>query len=92
MKEEVLEQIDILVERIYSVDKPGLDEGFAALIRGLLALVDRIPAEAVTQLNEILLQLEAAYIKKDLVELADILIYELKVLLEGKSCGLCGEK
>lgn len=74
MKETLLEIIDQLVDVIYSVDQKGLDLKFIEFLDGIEQYIQSNKIE----LNQELLMLQTAYINKDLVQLADILLYEIK--------------
>lgn len=82
MLELVLEKIDNLIEILYSVDKNGIDENFMELIEVLLQLVEAEKLTGNVEFNQILMELQNAYVKKDLVELADVLKYRLKLFLQ----------
>lgn len=82
MRETVLQQIEDMVAIIYSIDKQGLDKAFVELIDNLLKLVDKEQLEGNEGFNQVLLNLQESYIKKDLVELADVLQYQLRLFLE----------
>lgn len=82
MKGEVLLQIDKIIEIIYSVDKVGIDNEFLVLIDMLVASVNEEQIAENSSLNTILLNLQEAYEKRDLVDLADVLLYQLKVFFE----------
>lgn len=82
MRKAVLQQIDKLVIIIYSIDKAGLDKAFIDLIDMLMKLIEEESFADCIELNQILLELQNAYVKKDLVDLADVLQYSLKTFLE----------
>ena len=78
MVEKIFGQIDTLVEILYSVDKDDIDKKFMELVEGLLQLIETENLAGNPEFNNILLELQNAYVKKDLVELADVLNYRLK--------------
>lgn len=82
MVEQVLEKIDTLIEILYSVDKNDIDKNFMELIESLLQLVEVENLAGNLEFNQILMELQNAYVKKDLVELADVLSYRLKPFVE----------
>lgn len=82
MRDEVLLQIDKIVDIIYSVDKVGIDDEFLSLIDVLALAVNQEQLSENSSLNAILLNLQEAYEKRDLVDLADVLLYQLKVFFE----------
>ena len=82
MREVVLQQIGRIINIIYSIDKIALDEAFAVLIESLFKLVEEEIFISNGEFNQILVELEDAYTKKDLVDLADVLLYRLKPFLE----------
>lgn len=82
MIECVLEKIDNLVEILYSADKNDIDKNFMELIESLLQLVEEENLAGNLEFNQILLELQNAYVKKDLVDLADVLNYRLKPFIE----------
>lgn len=82
MREECFAQIEKIVDILYSPDKAGVDEAFVELIDKLFALIEKEGLAESLELNQILLNLQNAYAKKDLVDLADVLLYQLKVFLE----------
>jgi hypothetical protein len=82
MREECFAQIEKIVDILYSPDKVGVDEAFVELIDKLFALIEKEGLAESLELNQILLDLQNAYAKKDLVDLADVLLYQLKVFLE----------
>lgn len=82
MRENILQQVDSIVEILYSVDKVGLDKAFVVLVESLFKLVEEENLINSVEFNQILVELESAYTKKDLVDLADVLLYKLKVFLE----------
>ena len=84
MKEKVIQKIDDIVEIIYSIDKVNLDQAFVELIDCLVAYIDQEQLVNNVELNEILLNLQNSYSKKDLVELADVLLYQLKAFFESE--------
>ena len=82
MVEQVLNKIDNLVEILYSVDKNDIDKNFMELIESLLQLVEAENIAGNLEFNQILVELQNAYVKKDLVDLADVLNYRLKPFIE----------
>jgi hypothetical protein len=82
VREECFAQIEKIVDILYSPDKAGVDEAFVELIDKLFALIEKEGLAESLELNQILLNLQNAYAKKDLVDLADVLLYQLKVFLE----------
>lgn len=82
MKDEVLLQIDKIIEIIYSVDKIGIDNAFLVLIDMLVAAVNEEQIAENSSLNVILSNLQEAYERRDLVDLADVLLYQLKIFFE----------
>jgi CRISPR/Cas system-associated protein Csm6 len=82
MREECFAQIEKIVDILYSPDKVGVDEAFVELLDKLFVLIEKEGLAESAELNQILLELQNAYAKKDLVDLADVLLYRLKVYLE----------
>lgn len=79
---QVIDKIDNMVEILYSVDKNDIDKNFMELIESLLQLVEVENLAGNPEFNQILTELQNAYVKKDLVELADVLNYRLKPFVE----------
>lgn len=82
MKEKLLKQIEQMISVIYSVDKAKLDENFTELIDCLIKAIDEEYIPVNENFNDILIKIQMAYEKKDLVELADLLLYQLKEFCE----------
>lgn len=80
-EKDITEKIDRLVATIYSPDQNGINDKFVdflGALEGYLATTDK----NVQGIEEVLKQIEMAYRIKDYIALADILLYELKPLIE----------
>ena len=82
MKATILQQIEKLIEVIYSIDKNGIDKAFLELVDSLIPFMEEEGLAGDMEFNTILTELQNAYVKKDLVELADVLNYRLKLFVE----------
>lgn len=82
MRKVIIEQIERIIEILYSVDKNDIDKNFMNLIESLLQLVEVENLVGNPEFNQILTELQNAYVKKDLVDLADVLNYRLKPFVE----------
>lgn len=80
-EKDVVKKIDKLVETIYSPDQTGINEKFIDFLGGLEVYL-ATPDKSVQGIEEVLKQIEMAYGIKDYIALADILLYELKPLIE----------
>lgn len=70
---ELEEQLEKIVSIIYMPDKPNFETEFVAL----LDLIEKNLSK-ISDVNRHMLSLQNAYVKKDYVDLADELLYELK--------------
>lgn len=77
MKEELLENIDNLVKSIYELSTKEIETGFIQLLDSIEPLVS---ADVGIDWNTLLINIQEAYVNKNYVELADLLLYELKVV------------
>lgn len=77
MKEELLENIDNLVKSIYELSTKEIETGFIQLLDSIEPLVS---SEVGIDWNTLLINIQEAYVNKNYVELADLLLYELKVV------------
>lgn len=79
MMEEIGSQIVKLVNIIYTPDQKDFDKEFIVFL-DLMDVYLTKQAEN-EQLMKMLMTLQEAYIKKDYVEIADVLLYEIKEIL-----------
>ncbi len=77
MKEELLENIDNLVKSIYELSTKEIETGFIQMLDNIEPLVS---TEVGIDWNTLLINIQEAYVNKNYVELADLLLYELKVV------------
>lgn len=83
MREKVLEKIEALVDIIYTPDQNGVDHGFIELIDTIGLYIHEVEQSGKSvELDKELQSLQMAYIKKDYVLFADVLLYELKTAIE----------
>lgn len=84
LNEAVLAGIEKVTDSIYSPDQEELDSAFLELLNELMAFVESMAQSGYSvDMTEELTAIESAYAKRDLVELADILLYDMKpVFLE----------
>lgn len=75
MKEELLKNIDNLVKSIYELSTKEIENGFIQLLDSIEPLVS---AEMEIGWNTLLINIQEAYVNKNYVELADVLLYKLK--------------
>ena len=84
MNKSVLEAIEGLVDAIYSPDQEQVDKRFSGLVEELIAFVDAMQKAGYTvDLTKELMAIQSAYERKDYVELADVLLYDMKPEFEG---------
>lgn len=80
MFEGVLSAIDDLINEIYTIDQNQLDKKFVVFIDKLNGLISELAAiDFQVDISEETLVLQNCYEKRDLVELADYLLYNLKI-------------
>lgn len=75
LKEELLKNIDNLVKSIYELSTKEIENGFIQLLDSIEPLVS---AEMEIDWNTLLINIQEAYVNKNYVELADVLLYKLK--------------
>ena len=76
MMEKISSQIDKLVNIIYTPDQKDFDREFIIFLDLMDTYAVKQPANE--QLMKMLVTLQQAYIKRDYVEVADVLLYEIK--------------
>ena len=82
-KENLIEKIDALVHTIYTPDQIDIDGKFIQFLEAVEACTnEEILAEKIPDINQVLLKVQSAYVIKDYVTLADILLYEIKEKME----------
>lgn len=72
MSSKISDQVKNVVEIIYTPDKNNFEQEFMKLLDILDGEI-----EDSTEMQKILLDIQEAYMKKDYVQLADILLYKL---------------
>ena len=86
MNEKPLEKIDELINIIYTPDQDGLDQAFLQVLDSFGEMIREMSELGyMVDMTEELVSLQEAYIKKDYIELADSLLYEIKPQLQGIS-------
>lgn len=79
LNEKPLSVLEDLVNIIYSPDQEGLDNAFVDILDAFTELVEGMAVKGYTvDMTEELMLLQSAYMKKDYVELADVLLYDIK--------------
>lgn len=81
MKYAIQKNIEQLVGAIYKLEMKKIDAEFIGLLDNIESYVELHPDE---NWNGVLLHIQESYVKKDYVELADALLYELKPRLVGE--------
>ena len=77
-KENLIEKIDALVHTIYTPDQIDIDGKFIQFLEAVEACTNEgILAEKIPDINQVLLKVQSAYVIKDYVTLADVLLYEI---------------
>lgn len=79
MGERLINDIDELVGAIYKVEQKQIDAKFIQMLDGLDAY---IKAHQQSGWDALLMELQTAYVNKNYVQFADILLYDLKPLIE----------
>lgn len=83
MNKGVLEAIERLITIIYEPDQDGLVEEFSKLVEEFMTFIQKMYEIGYTvDINEELLKVQHAFEKKDYIQLADILLYEVKPSFE----------
>lgn len=83
MTEKVLNAIENLVESIYCQECDKVHEMFLQLADAFMVFINEVSAIGYTiNIDEEVRALQQAYIKKDYVELADVLLYMVKPQFE----------
>lgn len=78
------EKIDDLVLTIYTPDQELLDEKFIAILDGLEVFMEEMKENAgiVNSMNEILVGVQQAYVVRDYIYMADLMLYGIKEILK----------
>lgn len=85
----VLEQIEELVQEIYTPDQKKINERYLAFVEAIAAFIEEMQIQGYTvDLRADLEKIQNAYIKKDYVLLSDILSYEMKKDFENLEASL----
>ena len=78
-KEKVIEKIDEIVHAIYTPDQIDIDGKFIQLLEAIEVCANTgLLADKLPDINQVLLKVQSAYVIRDYVTLADILLYEIK--------------
>ena len=80
MNNDLVQVIDEIVEVIYRLEIKEIEKKIVDLLDGLELHIKENPNK---EWDEVVINLQNAYVKKDYVELADILLYDMKMLLYG---------
>lgn len=78
MREKVINKIDQLVKMIYQMNQKEIDRSFIEMLDGLGKYIG---VNSMDKVDGILLEIQEAYIKKNYVCMADLLLYELKAVI-----------
>ena len=79
LNEKPLEMIENLVKIIYSPDQIDLDNAFIQVLDSFSEMIMKMEEIGYrVDMTEELELLQAAYVKRDLTELADVLLYDVK--------------
>ena len=70
-----MNQIDCVVKMIYKMDQKEIDRSFVEMLDGLVQYINE---RSTDKINGVLLEIQEAYMKKDYICMADLLLYELK--------------
>ncbi len=83
LNEKPLSVLEEMVNIIYSPDQEGLDHAFINILDAFTELVEEMATLGYTvDMTEELMLLQSAYMKKDYVELADVLLYDIKPAIQ----------
>lgn len=83
INKEPLDAIEKMVDIIYSPDQDGLDSAFVQILDSILGFIENMAKEGyLVDMTEELKLLQDAYLKKDYLELADALLYDIKPEIE----------
>jgi hypothetical protein len=83
LNEKALLAIEEMVEIIYSPDQEELDQEFIKVLDAFEEMVKEMETRGYyVDMTEELGILQTAYLKKDYIELADVLLYDVKPELE----------
>lgn len=74
----MLDLIDQVVKVIYQMDQKEIDRSFVEMLDGLAQYIDE---NSMDRINGTLLEIQEAYMKKNYVCMADLLLYELKTAI-----------
>ena len=82
-KDNLKKRIDDLVEEIYTPDQKDIDNKFIAVLEAIENDMNTsLLADKIQDINQVLLKIQSAYVIKDYVTLADVLLYEMKEKLK----------
>lgn len=81
MDDKLVIVIDDVVDAIYKLEIKKIDAKFVELLDGLDSFIRENPDE---KWDNVVIALQNAYIKKDYVEFADVLLYDIKPLIQEK--------
>lgn len=83
LNEKPLAAIEEMLNIIYSPDQEGLDHAFVEILDSFTEMIEGMAVKGYSvDMTEELTLLQNAYLKKDYVELADALLYDIKPELE----------
>ena len=87
ISEKILVTIEELINIIYSPDQNGFDRVLLQILDMFDKMIqDMLELGYTVDMTEELLPLQNAYMKKDYVELADILLYDIKPKIQEILC------
>lgn len=82
MNDDIIELLENLVDIIYTPDQEGLNEAFIRLMDVLMNFLSQENLPGELDINQELLDIQNAFVKKDYGELADVLHYDLRRKIE----------
>ena len=83
LNEGSLMAIEELANIIYSPDQEELDKAFVNVVDAFTKMIEEMASLGYTvDMTEELMMLQKAYMKKDYIELADVLLYDIKPELQ----------
>lgn len=84
MTKKLFQEIDNLVNEIYTIEQVKINDYFQAFLKELLVFIENMNNTGYTiNMDEELLNLQKAYEGKDYGLMADILLYDIKNNLVG---------
>ena len=82
MEDNIIKLSEDIVDIIYTPDQEGVNEAFIRLLDLLMSFLSQGRIPEGWEINQELLDMQNAFVKKDYGELADVLHYDLRNKIE----------